>query len=288
MSLDGHVQSGDGLVGDEQLRVHDDGPGDADTLPLAAGELMGVPARMLPDQAHQLQHLIDLLVDVGLVLDAVDDQALGDDLSDRHTGVQRGHRVLIDHLDPGDELGVLGHPQGVLVLLFQLGTILGGAVLQLLLVLGLGLLHQLLGVFLVGILVVELGPLDLLLVVGDDLVELSKTGRIRAALLLLPGFLDGVLVGLDAGADALALEVDVAGGDVIDLDDGTAGGGLAAAGLAHKAEDLALVDVEAHVVHGLGRSEVLAEILYFQQHFSIISHFRYLPPVSRSCGGYGR
>ena len=98
---------------------------------------------------------------------------------------------------------------------------------------------------------------------------------------------DGVLVGLHTGTDALILEINAAGGDVIQLDDGAAGGGLATAGLADQTEDLALLDLEADVidglVHGLGiQTEVLAQVFYSKQGF-FISHCHYL----RSCS-YGR
>ena len=107
LGLNGHVQRGHGLVGNDQLRVHDDAAGYADPLPLAAGELVGIPGSVLRHQAHQLQHLIDLLGDDFVVPLALNDQALGDDLLDGHTGVQRGDGVLENHLDLGDQLGFL-------------------------------------------------------------------------------------------------------------------------------------------------------------------------------------
>ena len=41
LRLDRHVERGDRLVGHEQLGVQGQGPGDADALALAAGELVG-------------------------------------------------------------------------------------------------------------------------------------------------------------------------------------------------------------------------------------------------------
>ena len=40
--LNGDVEGGDGLVEDQQLGLEDQGPGDADPLALATGELVGV------------------------------------------------------------------------------------------------------------------------------------------------------------------------------------------------------------------------------------------------------
>ena len=36
LCADGHIQRRDRLVGDDELRLHDEGAGDADALPLAA------------------------------------------------------------------------------------------------------------------------------------------------------------------------------------------------------------------------------------------------------------
>ena len=42
--LDGDVEGGGGLVGDEELRTIDDGHGDHDALAHASGELVGIGA----------------------------------------------------------------------------------------------------------------------------------------------------------------------------------------------------------------------------------------------------
>ena len=98
LGLDGHVQGGDGLVGDDQLGVHGQGPGDADALLLAAGELVGIASRVLGAEAHDAQQLADHL---GPLLGAhigVDNQGLLDQLGDTHPGVQTARRILEDHL----------------------------------------------------------------------------------------------------------------------------------------------------------------------------------------------
>ena len=106
---DGHVQSGDGLVGYHQLRLHNHGPGQTDTLPLAAGELMGIPGQVLGEQADFVDHLLHLGHTVGLVFIQVEIvQALGNDIIHGGPLVQGGGGVLEDHLDIPDDLPVQG------------------------------------------------------------------------------------------------------------------------------------------------------------------------------------
>ena len=61
LGLDGHVQGGDGLVADDELRVHGEGAGDADALALAAGELVGETVGVLLVEADDLQQIDNLL-----------------------------------------------------------------------------------------------------------------------------------------------------------------------------------------------------------------------------------
>ena len=119
LRLNGNIQSGDGLVGDQQLGVHDDRTGDADTLTLATGELVGITTCVLANQTDQLQHLVNLLVQNFLVPLALDHQTFGDDLLNGHTGVQRGDGILENHLNLGNQLGLLSLAQLVLVFCHQ-------------------------------------------------------------------------------------------------------------------------------------------------------------------------
>ena len=79
--------------------------------------------------------------------------------------------------------------------------------------------------------------------------------------------LDGILVGTGACADSVPFEVDITGGNVIQLDDGTTGGGFSASGLTNQAEGLAFFDLEANVINRLhilaSHTEVLAKMVYF-------------------------
>ena len=98
LGLDGNIQCGNRLVAHNKLGVHCHSPGNADALPLAAGELMGIPVGVLRVQAHlghQLQHPLLPLLLGGVHLVYV--QRLGDDVGDGHTGIQRGIGVLENH-----------------------------------------------------------------------------------------------------------------------------------------------------------------------------------------------
>ena len=65
---------------------------------------MRIALGMLAHKTYGVQHLVDLLVDVGLVLDSLDLQAFGDYLTYGHPGVKGCNRILIDHLDLGHKL----------------------------------------------------------------------------------------------------------------------------------------------------------------------------------------
>ncbi len=99
--LDGDVERGGGLVGNEELRAVDDGHGDHDALPHASGELVRVAAGAL------------LGVGDGNIAHAFDSSApsfrfgnmpmsenrFRDLVPDTHDGVEGGHRFLENHGD---------------------------------------------------------------------------------------------------------------------------------------------------------------------------------------------
>ena len=118
------------------------------------------------------------------------------------------------------------------------------------------------------------GQLVLLLGMGGALL-LQRGGQlcdpaIRLVLHLADQHGQAVL----SGGNAQALEVHVAFSRIVEVDDGTAGGGLAAAGLAYQTENLALLDVEADVVHSLvdvvAAAEILLEMVNPQQHIVLL------------------
>jgi hypothetical protein len=90
LGLDRQVERGDGLVADDDVGVQCQGTGDADTLPLPAGELLRKLVGGLGPQAHQLQQPAHPHVAVLPVLDQflVAAPRLGDDVGGRHAGVQ--------------------------------------------------------------------------------------------------------------------------------------------------------------------------------------------------------
>ena len=67
LGLNGHVQSGHRLIADHELGLHGQGPGDADALPLTAGEFVGIAVGVLGVQAHLRHQLQNPLLALFLV-----------------------------------------------------------------------------------------------------------------------------------------------------------------------------------------------------------------------------
>ena len=95
LRLDRNVQRGDRLVADDELGVHSQGAGDADALALTAGELVRVAVGVLTVQADALEQGDDLVMALlGVGAQVVDVDALADDVTDGHAGVQARVGVL--------------------------------------------------------------------------------------------------------------------------------------------------------------------------------------------------
>ena len=60
---------------------------------------MGIAGGMLLHKPHRLQHLVYLLFNVFFVLFTVDHKSFRNNVMDRHAGIQRGDRILKDHLN---------------------------------------------------------------------------------------------------------------------------------------------------------------------------------------------
>ena len=88
LGLNGHVQGRNRLVADNQLGIDGQGPGDADSLPLAAGKLIGIPGHIVPGQVDRLQQIPDFLDTVLLVLHAEFDQRVLQGAENGKRGVQ--------------------------------------------------------------------------------------------------------------------------------------------------------------------------------------------------------
>ena len=100
LGLHRDVERRDRLVADEHLRVQRDAAGDADALPLATRELVGVAVDVLGVEPDEVEQLLDPLAAPTLRHDVlVDLERLSDDVADRHPGVERGVGVLEDDLD---------------------------------------------------------------------------------------------------------------------------------------------------------------------------------------------
>src|SRR2546426_6557185 len=86
LRADRHVEHGDRLVGDEELRVEDEGARDRHPLPLSPGELVGVAEQEIPPRAQSRigQGLLDPRLGLGAVhAEAVDEKRLGHDVRPR-------------------------------------------------------------------------------------------------------------------------------------------------------------------------------------------------------------
>ena len=98
LGLNGHIQSGNRLVADNQLGLQRKCTGNADTLTLTAGELMRIAVDVLGVQSDNVQQLADALDTLLLGTHAMNGHGLGDDLADGHAGIQRSIRILEDKL----------------------------------------------------------------------------------------------------------------------------------------------------------------------------------------------
>ena len=99
LRLNRDIQRGDRLIADDELRVHSQRTGDADTLTLTARELVRVAVGMLTVQADTLQQGDDLVVALlGVGAQVVDVDALAHDVANRHAGVflVKQHLSVID------------------------------------------------------------------------------------------------------------------------------------------------------------------------------------------------
>src|SRR6202158_1983235 len=99
LRLDRDVEGGDRLVGNQYIGLERERPRNADALALTAGELVGIALGRLLTQLDNAQEFPR----AGMRLwcrHAVREEALGDDLPDRAPRIERGERVLEDHLHP--------------------------------------------------------------------------------------------------------------------------------------------------------------------------------------------
>lgn len=96
LSLDHHIESRRRLVRDDQVRVAGQRHRDHHTLPLTAGELVRIRVRARGRQPHVLQEFTGLLLRTGRSRLLVQQDRLGDLVTDAVHGVERVHRPLED------------------------------------------------------------------------------------------------------------------------------------------------------------------------------------------------
>ena len=101
LGLDGDVERGRRLVGDEELGLAGQRHRDHHPLAQATGELVGelLQALLGPGHADHAEHLLGTAHRLLAVPAAVDAQRLGDLVADRHGRVEGGHGVLEDDRD---------------------------------------------------------------------------------------------------------------------------------------------------------------------------------------------
>ena len=97
LRLDRDVEGGDGLVGDDELRLQHERAREPDPLALAAAEHVRVAVGRLLAEPDALEH-VDHDVLAILLVQAVDAQALADEAAHGHARVERADGVLEDDL----------------------------------------------------------------------------------------------------------------------------------------------------------------------------------------------
>ena len=99
LRLDGHVERGGRLIGDQQVRLVGERHGDHHPLPLAARELMriGVEAAFRVLDADLVEEIEHARLRCAVRQTAMDLEHLADLLLDGVKRVERGHRLLKNH-----------------------------------------------------------------------------------------------------------------------------------------------------------------------------------------------
>src|SRR5205085_6612913 len=92
------VQSRYRLVGNDEFRIDRECPGDADTLTLATGKFMRITFHKSSAEAHRLHQFLHLRLDRLPLRQAERADRFADNITDRHTRVERRVWVLKDHL----------------------------------------------------------------------------------------------------------------------------------------------------------------------------------------------
>ena len=111
LRLDRHVERRDGFVGNDDFRVERERARDGDPLPLATGELVRITLCVVRRESDVLQKPRDPLFGLASLRDAMHVERLGDRESDGEARIERGKRILEDHLDVAPDRPDLGGRQ---------------------------------------------------------------------------------------------------------------------------------------------------------------------------------
>ena len=101
LRADRHVEHGHRLVGDEEFRIEDEGPGDRNALPLSAAEFVREPEQEVSrwPEARIVEGLLDARLRLGAVAaDPIHDERLRDDVVHGVLRVQGFVRILENDL----------------------------------------------------------------------------------------------------------------------------------------------------------------------------------------------
>ena len=99
LGLNREIQSGHRLVAHDEGGVGGQGPGDADSLALSPGELVGIAVGRRRGQAHPVQQIPHQGVQSAPGVGAELPGALADNILHHHVGVQAGPGILKNHLN---------------------------------------------------------------------------------------------------------------------------------------------------------------------------------------------
>src|SRR5262249_7722985 len=99
LRLDGHVERGDGFVGDDQLRLEHQGARDGNALALTAGEFVREFVEGLRRHADLVEHAKHSVACLGAGTFAMDEKRLDEGFAHRTTRIERRVRILEYDLD---------------------------------------------------------------------------------------------------------------------------------------------------------------------------------------------
>ena len=98
LRLHRHIKGRDRFIRHNQRRVERQGPRDADALALSAGKGMWKAVHIGGGQADKIEQFTYTRAALAFIVHAVDQQGFGNQIAHHHARIERGERVLEDHL----------------------------------------------------------------------------------------------------------------------------------------------------------------------------------------------